>query len=309
LNRKIVFLDIDGTLSIDNRVPPSAKRACRAARKNGHLLYVCTGRARLQIKPALIRIGFDGIASSAGAYIETASNAQAVSAKGGELLFSASMEADKLRALTSYFKRHGTAYLLELEDRLIAGPSLKSYFAEYYAGWHLTFKSLPDRFLLWQLFRKCEWNIDNLDGCDVRNVVFWESGGVTFEDVEREFGADYELSRLSIPVFGMEGGEMGPHGVHKGLALEKISAYHGFDRSDTMAFGDGDNDRTMILGAGIGIAMGNATPSLKAIAGDVTDDIENGGLAKAFKKYGLVYEAEHDSRSRRRAAGFSNTGE
>jgi hydroxymethylpyrimidine pyrophosphatase-like HAD family hydrolase len=109
-----------------------------------------------------------------------------------------------------------------------------------------------------------------------------------FEDVEREFGGSLDIARLSIPVAGGSGGEIGPYGVHKGSALEKVSAYHGFDLADTIAFGDSDNDRAMIQCAGLGVAMGNADPSLKAIAGDVVDSVENDGLAKAFKKYGLI---------------------
>lgn len=280
MNRKIVFLDIDGTLSIENRVPPSAKRACRAARKNGHLLYICTGRARLQIRPAIIRIGFDGIVSSGGAYVET------MESGGAKILSASSIEPEKLRALTAYFERHGTAYILEFEDKLVAGPNFKAYFAEYYARLPFTFRRLAEQMFLRQVFKKCECGSPDRGG--VRKLVFRDSGGITFKDVAREFGGGFELSRLSIPVSGMTGGEAGPQGIHKGAALEKVSAYHGFGRADTIAFGDSDNDRTMIQRAGMGVAMGNAVDSLKMIAGDVTDSVENQGLAKAFKKHGLV---------------------
>lgn len=44
-SRKIVFIDIDGTLLMENGiVPESAQQACRQARRNGHLLYLCTGQ-------------------------------------------------------------------------------------------------------------------------------------------------------------------------------------------------------------------------------------------------------------------------
>jgi Cof subfamily protein (haloacid dehalogenase superfamily) len=294
LNRKIIFLDIDGTLSIENSVPPSARRAVSAARKNGHLVYLCTGRARLQISPAIVRIGFDGIASSGGTYIESfhdtdAPQAQAAIKGGGKVLFEAVIEQEALRSLSAYFDRHGAAYMFELTDRLIAGPYLKPYLAEFYAGRPLTFRHLRERLFLWQaVFKKCEWGNVNLDRGDVRKVTFWDSGGITFEDVERELSDCFDLARLSIPVDGMRGGEIGPPGVHKGSALEKVAAYHGFERADTIAFGDSDNDSPMIRCAGLGVAMGNAEPSLKAEAGDVTDSVENDGLAKAFKKYGLI---------------------
>lgn len=284
MNRKIVFLDIDGTLSINNRVPLSAKIACREARKNGHILYICTGRARLQVSPSIVNIGFDGIISSGGAYIETALNAE----DGGKLLFNAVIEPEKLSVLISYFNERKAAYMLELTDKLIAGPYLKSYFDGYYKGRPFTLRRLAEQFFLHQIFKKCEWDYGNSERGDVRKLVFWESDGVTFEDAVRDFGSSHELFHLSIPVAGMTGGEICPLGVHKGTALEKVSAYHGFERADTIAFGDSDNDRMMIQSAGLGVAMGNSVDSLKETADDIADSIENNGLAKAFKKYGLI---------------------
>ncbi|MDR2398210.1 MAG: HAD hydrolase family protein, partial [Spirochaetaceae bacterium] len=67
MNQKMVFLDIDGTLADHNYVPRSARRACREAREKGHLLYICTGRPRIQISPHILKLGFDGVVSSGGA--------------------------------------------------------------------------------------------------------------------------------------------------------------------------------------------------------------------------------------------------
>ena len=47
---KIIFLDVDGTLAdYENRIPPSAVRAVRAARRSGHRVYICTGRSRAEV--------------------------------------------------------------------------------------------------------------------------------------------------------------------------------------------------------------------------------------------------------------------
>lgn len=44
---RMLFLDIDGTLvGKDQRIPQSAIRAIRAAQGNGHLVLICTDRAR-----------------------------------------------------------------------------------------------------------------------------------------------------------------------------------------------------------------------------------------------------------------------
>ena len=45
MTRKIIFLDVDGTIiDYDNHIPESAVIAIRRAREMGHLVYVCTGR-------------------------------------------------------------------------------------------------------------------------------------------------------------------------------------------------------------------------------------------------------------------------
>ena len=52
----------------------------------------------------------------------------------------------------------------------------------------------------------------------------------------------------------------------KGQGLLTMAAYAGFDPAFTIAFGDGDNDTTMISTAWNGIAMGNAIDALKQSA-------------------------------------------
>jgi len=72
MNRKIVFIDIDGTLVTDaGNVPDSTRLACRKARENGHLLYLCTGRSKAEIYPFILEMGFDGIIGAGGGFVES----------------------------------------------------------------------------------------------------------------------------------------------------------------------------------------------------------------------------------------------
>ena len=71
MNKKIIFLDVDGTLVNENGiVPESAKVAVKKARKNGHYVFLCTGRSKAEIYEDIMEIGFDGIIAAAGGYIE-----------------------------------------------------------------------------------------------------------------------------------------------------------------------------------------------------------------------------------------------
>ena len=53
MNRKIIFLDIDGTLTEpgSNEPPKSAVWAINQARKEGHYVFLCTGRNYGMLSP------------------------------------------------------------------------------------------------------------------------------------------------------------------------------------------------------------------------------------------------------------------
>lgn len=73
--QKIIFMDVDGTLVTDNGVIPySAIQAIQTARRNGHLVLLCTGRSKSILFPEVLDIGFDGIVGAAGGYIELDGN-------------------------------------------------------------------------------------------------------------------------------------------------------------------------------------------------------------------------------------------
>lgn len=60
--------------------------------------------------------------------------------------------------------------------------------------------------------------------------------------------------------------EITARGVNKGQALIFLVNYLQLEIEQTIAVGDGDNDRQMIAEAGLGIAMGNANTTIKTLA-------------------------------------------
>jgi hydroxymethylpyrimidine pyrophosphatase-like HAD family hydrolase len=225
-------------------------------------LYIASGRCRSQISESIVATGFDGIICSGGAYIEI----------GGQALFSAFIPQPLLERLGTYLSERNAAFSLELPECVVSSP-------QFYAG-------MPRALL--RLFR-CYVSLgEAFDRGRVCKVVFMESEKVRYEEVQKKFGAECEMFRNSIPLPGLSGGEISAKGIHKGAAAAWVTRYHGMDRKDTIALGDGDNDRSMLEYAGVGIAMGNGDEALKRVADDVTGHVRRGGLAKAFKKYGLV---------------------
>ena len=58
---KAVFSDIDGTLlDYENKLPASADRAIKEARKKEHRVYICTGRSEVEVYDYIWDIGLDG---------------------------------------------------------------------------------------------------------------------------------------------------------------------------------------------------------------------------------------------------------
>ncbi|BBB91752.1 MAG TPA: Cof-type HAD-IIB family hydrolase [Methylomusa anaerophila] len=76
--------------------------------------------------------------------------------------------------------------------------------------------------------------------------------------------------------------------ANKGRALELLAARLKIDRQEVMAIGDSGNDLEMIKYAGLGVAMGNARPEVKAAAQAVTRHNNDDGVAAAIEKFVLI---------------------
>jgi Cof subfamily protein (haloacid dehalogenase superfamily) len=108
-----------------------------------------------------------------------------------------------------------------------------------------------------------------------------------FEDMaerQRVFDAFLPREDLYVTYFADNNIEIMPAGVSKGNALRFVAGELGIDMKNVMALGDSDNDKEMILEAGLGIAMGNATEDLKAAADEITLSCDEDGAALAIEK-------------------------
>ena len=74
--------------------------------------------------------------------------------------------------------------------------------------------------------------------------------------------------------------EITDRAAHKGAGLRWLCDHLGVDPADCVAFGDGDNDRTMLAAAGDGVAMANACAATLAAADHVTDSCDESGVAR-----------------------------
>lgn len=74
-------------------------------------------------------------------------------------------------------------------------------------------------------------------------------------------------------------------GINKASSLQNICDYLHIKPEEIMAFGDAQNDISMLEFAGLGVAMGNAMDSVKEIADEVTLSNNEDGIAFTLEKY------------------------
>lgn len=280
VSSKIVFIDIDGTLvGDDGRVPESAIRACREARKNGHLLYLCTGRSKPEIYDFIWNIGFDGLIGAGGGYVES----------GSDILYHKQVSPQDVRDMVDFFEANGIDFYLESNAGLYASRNLRDRLISLIHGDIVNdpqakqqYEIAPHPFLDTLAYHETD-----LYKSDVNKVCFLESE-VPFERIRDEFGGKFAVLQCTVPIFGKDSGELTVPGVHKAIAIADVLAHLGRDVRDTVAIGDGLNDLEMLRYCEVGIAMGNARDELKAVADHVTGTFEEDGLYTSFVRYGLI---------------------
>jgi hypothetical protein len=79
-----------------------------------------------------------------------------------------------------------------------------------------------------------------------------------------------------------------PCGVDKARGLAWLAAYFNIPQAEVMAIGDNDNDIPMLEWAGLGVAMGHASPGALAVADWVAPDLEHDGAAQAVERFILA---------------------
>lgn len=117
----------------------------------------------------------------------------------------------------------------------------------------------------------------------IQKIVYVQSDGfmeLVLPRVKKDLDANYDALLV-----GQGWLELMPKSVTKGAALLKYAKSLGIEPYQIMAFGDAENDISMLGSVGHGVAMGNAMPSVKAVAKDITDTNYEDGVAKYIAKH------------------------
>ncbi|GAA1932023.1 HAD family hydrolase [Nocardioides marmoribigeumensis] len=79
--------------------------------------------------------------------------------------------------------------------------------------------------------------------------------------------------------------DLAPKGVSKASGLADVAARLGVPAQDVLAIGDGRNDIEMLQWAGRGVAMGQASDDVQAVADHVTDTVHADGVARELERW------------------------
>ncbi len=254
--RKIIFLDVDGTLvNYENQLPDSAVTAIRRARENGHYVYICTGRSKAEVYPNLWEIGLDGMIGGNGSYAE----------HRGEVLMHQLITADQCRHVVDWLKERHLEFYLESNSGLYASEHFEEA-GEPVMQEYTRRKNRPgaDRLTIRDVFPEMIFG-GELYRDDLNKISFILSSYQDYLDAVEEF------PDLQVGTWGGAGetalfGDTGVKDITKAHAVDVVLQQIGADRKDTFAFGDAAIDIPMLEYCNTGIAMGNGGEEIRKMA-------------------------------------------
>ena len=261
MGRKAVFFDIDGTL-IDNnfKVPKSTIKALKELRENGHLAFICTGRAKAMVPEDLMELGFDGIVGACGTYGEL----------NGQVIYNIELSREVVEKAIKVFREYGICCVLEGEKFIYAEESeIKGPLLEVLSR---LVESCNGRF---KMTIEQDYQINKLTCNSDKRCDF----KIIYEDLKDDFDFIYHNDFMI---------EVVPKGYSKAKGIELMIRHLGIDIKDTYAFGDSLNDLEMLKYVKYGIAMGNSVPEILEVIPYKTDRIENDGIYNALKEFKLI---------------------
>lgn len=275
---KLVFIDVDGTLlDYENKLPESAVKAIRQARKNGHKVYICTGRSEGEVYSYIWDIGLDGMIGGNGAYVKD----------GDTVVMHQLITPEQCRHIVDWCHEHNLEFYLESNSGLYGSEHFEERGLEPIQEYTRR-KGRDSNVTVRTIFPEMIFG-ENLYRDDVNKVSF------ILNSYQDHLDSIEEFPDLKPGTWGGAGetalfGDLGVKDITKKHAVDELLKYLGRDREDTIAFGDAKVDIPMFEACAYSVAMGSGGEECKAAASYVTDDVDNDGLYKAFVHLGLIEE-------------------
>ena len=274
MNGKLIFLDIDGTLTPPggNEPPQSAVEAIHAAQAAGHKVFLCTGRNLDMLRP-LLAYGFDGAVASGGGYVFC----------GDEVIFDCPMSERQRDLALRLFKEGGVLRTIEAKDASWCDEGMGEFLQERSGG--------NSELLRWREAIEKDLGIRPIadyDGRPIYKVVFMCAESAQLAPAIEALEGEFYFLVQDMPGADCINGELVNRKFDKGLGVRRVAEALGVELKDTVGVGDSMNDLEMVQTVGTSVCMANGSPTLKKFCTLVCPAVEDDGLAWAFRELGLV---------------------
>lgn len=256
---KAIFFDIDGTLASFNthRISHTTRQAIKVLKGKGIKVFIASGRSSFELD-ILDNIQFDGYIILNGSHCYSAE---------GIDIYKHPIPKDDISRLVKWLENN-TAPFLFVHDK---GQFINRVNEEVKKLSQLVEVAIPEVI-------SAEYALDK----DILQLA-----GYFNEDEENDLLTNIlihcEQARW-CPYFT----DIIAHGNSKSNGIQRMLDHYNISINETMAFGDGGNDISMLQYVAIGVAMGNASDEVKVAANYVTDTVDNEGVYQALKHFGIL---------------------
>ena len=258
-NIKIAFFDVDGTLvDMEKKIiTPKMLETLKRLKENGVILCMATGRGPYLV-PSFSGIDFDVFLSFNASYCYTKN----------DVIFENPIPSEDVKKIVENATEiHRPVFLASVEGGGANGcdKDLADYFGiakgKVKVVDNATFESLIDG-KVYQMMMGCykEEYADILRDVDGARITAWWTRAA----------------------------DITPAKGNKGVGVEKVLEFYHLTKENAIAFGDGTNDIEMLEAVGTGVAMGNATDDVKAVADAICGYVAEDGIYYYCKEQGLI---------------------
>jgi Cof subfamily protein (haloacid dehalogenase superfamily) len=255
---KVVFFDVDGTLlsEVDRSIKESTREAISCLINKGIKVVVATGRPYSMCEQ-FKELGIDIFISANGAYIKS----------NDEVIYKSVLSKNTVTHLSEFAHANGNALSYLTSSFKMNGLGTNDPQVMHALNETLNIRSYPETItsLVEEIYCIC------LYAGEEETKKFMEK----FPYLKFERFHSYVTNVLEQE-------------VSKLTAVKQVLTYLNFDKSEVIAFGDGENDISMLEYVGLGIAMGNSGDNLKRKSHFVTRNSSDDGIYYALKKLQII---------------------
>lgn len=270
MNRKVLFLDLDGTLLNDSKdITPGNREALAQALSRGHRVVITTGRP---LSSGRIQSELLGL-TSPGCYLIACNGGVIFDSFQKEILFRKPLPRDTALEILRICDAHGIHVQTYGEAGVLVEPRCEDKELQYYCTVNRIGYRVLDSF-----DRELKHDPSKVLCIHLTDHEALEALG---QDIRARVGdrADCFFSSRHFL-------EIVPKGVNKGNAVGRMCQQLGVDIADAIAVGDAQNDLPMIQAAGLGVCMANGEAQVKAAADYITTrDNNHDGVAEVVEKF------------------------